>query len=115
MVGGGVYEKRLLLRIARRAEHYPRHMFSFRRSRPPLRVVLYSKPGCHLCEVMKADLKRAKAGARYELTEVDIESDPELTERFALSIPVLEIEGRVAFKGKLTPEAFIRKLDRASR
>jgi len=90
-------------------------MFSFARSKTPLRVVLYSKTGCHLCDVMKAEIKRAGSEKRYELTEVDIESDPELNERFHLSIPVLEIEGRIAFKGKLTPESFNQKLARASR
>jgi len=83
------------------------------RSKTPLRVVLYSKPGCHLCDVMKAAIKRAGGERRYALFEVDIESDPELNERFHLSIPVLEIEGRIAFKGKLTPESFNQKLARA--
>ncbi len=90
-------------------------MFSLRRSKAPLEVVLYSKPGCHLCEVMKGEIERAGLEGRYVLSEVDIESDPELEARFALSIPVLEIEGRVAFKGSLTSEAFTKKLQRASR
>lgn len=90
-------------------------MFSLTRSKTPLRVVLYSKAGCHLCDVMKTEITRAGGEQRYELTEVDIESDPELNERFHLSIPVLEIEGRIAFKGKLTSESFNQKLARASR
>lgn len=64
---------------------------------------------------MKAEIKLAGGEQRYELSEVDIESDPELNERFHLSIPVLEIEGRVAFKGKLTPDSFNQKLARAKR
>ena len=88
-------------------------MFSFGRSKQPLQVVLYSKPGCHLCDVMKSEIAKSGSENRYELSEVNIESDPELNERFALSIPVLEIEGRIAFKGALTPESFNRKLARA--
>lgn len=90
-------------------------MFSFSSSKTPLRVVLYSKPGCHLCDVMKAEIKRAGRENRYVLSEVDILSDPELTERFSLSIPVLEIEGRIAFKGSLTADSFNRKLARSTR
>ena len=87
-------------------------MLSFGRSKAPARVVLYSKPGCHLCEVMKAEMQRAGIAKRYALNEVNIETDPDLMARFSLSIPVLEIEGRIAFKGKLTAEDFANKLTR---
>ena len=86
-------------------------MFRSARPRTPLRVVLYTKAGCCLCDEMKAELACADLADRYELTEVDIETDPALVERFGRSIPVLEIEGRVAFKGRLTSADFARKLD----
>ena len=72
------------------------------RSRPPLPLVLYTRPGCHLCEVMKTELEAGRPGA-YALTEVDIETDPELERRFGQSSPVLELGGRTAFKGRLDP------------
>lgn len=78
-------------------------------------MVLYTKSDCPLCDEMKAEMETARLGERYTLSEVDIESDPELFERFRLSIPVLEIAGRVAFKGRLTSEAFAEKLKRAAR
>ena len=75
-------------------------------------LVLYSRPGCHLCELMKAELARARPSRPYRLTEVNIDLDPALVERFGRSIPVLEIAGRVAFKTKLGAAEFERKLER---
>ena len=85
----------------------------------PLSVVLYTREGCCLCDEMKAAIERARADAAgslarvpFELREVDIDTDPALVERYGLSIPVLEIDGRAAFKGRLSPEDLARKLAR---
>jgi glutaredoxin len=93
----------------------------FRRSSPapsdraPVPVTLYTRPGCHLCDVMKAELARARTSEPFALTEVDIDSDPALTERHGRSIPVLEIGGRAAFKGRLEARDFETKLERLAR
>jgi glutaredoxin len=65
------------------------------------RVVLYSRPGCHLCEEMKTELTRAGCADLYSLEEVNIESDPELLERYRYEIPVLSINGVEAFRHRL--------------
>jgi hypothetical protein len=69
-------------------------------------VILYSKPGCHLCEVMKAEMAKAGCGELYELEEINIESDPALLARYRNDIPVLLVEGREAFKHRLSSQAF---------
>lgn len=74
--------------------------------------MLFSRPGCHLCEEMKDVLARAKVVPRFRLREVNIEEDPELLKRFERSIPVLEIAGRTAFKGRMSPADFRRKYAR---
>ncbi|HEU0168141.1 MAG TPA: glutaredoxin family protein [Chloroflexota bacterium] len=51
-----------------------------------MRLVLYSKPGCHLCESVRADLVRL--GADFE--ERDITRDDALFRRYQYLIPVLE-------------------------
>jgi predicted DCC family thiol-disulfide oxidoreductase YuxK len=71
-----------------------------------VQVILYSKPGCHLCEVMKQELTKADCAELYELQEINIESDAELLARYGLDIPVLMIEGGEAFRHRLTAEAF---------
>ncbi len=86
--------------------------------RSPARVpvVLYTRAGCHLCDAMKAELLRARSPVPFDLSEVDIDAHAELVERYGRSIPVLEIAGRPAFKGRLTAAAFAKKLaERAHR
>jgi glutaredoxin len=59
-------------------------------------LVIYSRPGCHLCEQALEDLVALHAeGYRFELREVDIESDEALLRRMLERIPVLELNGEV--------------------
>jgi hypothetical protein len=59
-------------------------------------LVLYSRPGCHLCEVALAELVALHGeGYRFELREVDIESDEALLKRMLERIPVVELNGEV--------------------
>ena len=61
-------------------------------------VVLYWAPGCHLCDPAK-EVARAVCGrAGASLREVDITGQPDLEARYRTSIPVVEIDGRRAFK-----------------
>jgi glutaredoxin len=59
----------------------------------PPRVVLYSKPGCHLCDDARAVVERVctDLGERYD--EVDISGSAELTERYGEEIPVTFVDG----------------------
>lgn len=82
------------------------------RDREPVPVVLYTRSRCCLCDLLKQELARAQVARPYRLSEVDIDTDPRLAERFGRSIPVLEIGGRVAFKGRMTAEEFQRKFAR---
>ena len=47
------------------------------------RVTLYTRPGCSLCDTMRTALERLG----YEVTEVNIDDDPELTRRYRFDIP----------------------------
>lgn len=59
-------------------------------------LVLYSRPGCHLCEQALEDLVALHGeGYRFELHEVDIDSDEELLRAMLERIPVLELNGAV--------------------
>ena len=70
------------------------------------RIILYSKPGCHLCEVMKTEMAKADCADRYELEEINIESNAELLARYRYEIPVLMIDGVEAFRHRLTADSF---------
>jgi glutaredoxin len=61
-----------------------------------IQVILYSRPGCHLCEVALEQLVALHGeGYRFELHEVDIESDEELLRSMLERIPVLELNGEI--------------------
>jgi hypothetical protein len=51
-------------------------------------LVLYSRPGCHLCKELYDELAPLIAG-RAELEHVDISEDPTLMRRYGLRIPVV--------------------------
>ena len=74
--------------------------------------MLYSRPDCPLCEEMKAELRRAKTRRKTVLSEVNIAADPDLERQYGQSIPVLTINGRLAFKGRLSTAEFERKFSR---
>jgi glutaredoxin len=78
------------------------------------RVILYTRPGCHLCEEAAAEMLAANCADEYTLEEVNIETDPALKERYGLEIPVIFINGVKAFKYRLTAAEFKRKLRRLS-
>jgi glutaredoxin len=62
-------------------------------------VVLYGKPRCSLCDHAKEAL--TKAGIRFD--EVDITSDPGLTQEFGIFIPVVEVDGTIVFEAGMNP------------
>jgi hypothetical protein len=62
-----------------------------------LRVELYTKPGCHLCDVAKDVLVRVQERIPFELVERDITSDAALFDRYRYDIPVVVVPGRRTF------------------
>ena len=73
-------------------------------------VTLYSRPGCHLCDDMKALVDRVGSTMPMRVEVVDISTDPELEARYGLEIPVLLIEGRKAAKYRVSDEDLRRML-----
>ncbi|MBI3653938.1 MAG: glutaredoxin family protein [Acidobacteria bacterium] len=75
-------------------------------------VTIYSKPGCHLCEVAKANIEASADLAAILIEEVNIEEDAALKEQYQYDIPVIFINGVKAFKHTVEPQEFQRKLRR---
>jgi glutaredoxin len=73
-------------------------------------VVIYSRPGCHLCDEAKLAIEAAQCRDEYTLEEINIESDPDLLERYEYDIPVITINGVEAFRHRLTSAAFRERL-----
>jgi glutaredoxin len=74
------------------------------------RVVIYTRPGCHLCDEAKQAIEAAHCLDEYTLEEINIESDPALLSRYEYDIPVITINGVEAFRHKLTGDAFRERL-----
>ncbi len=73
-------------------------------------VVVYSRKDCHLCDVVKETLTHAQAKAGFEWREVDIDADPELRRKYNDEVPVVFIDGRKAFKYRMSMDDFLRAL-----
>jgi glutaredoxin len=61
---------------------------------PPPRVVLYSKPGCHLCDDARAVIEGVCAELGESYDEVDITTSEDLMRSFGEEIPVTFVDGR---------------------
>jgi hypothetical protein len=59
-----------------------------------LRVTLYSKPGCHLCEDALVELRQLARRHPHALEVVDITTDPQLMQHYAERVPVVLVAGR---------------------
>ena len=73
------------------------------------KLVLYSRLDCCLCAEMKSLIGRVAERVVIDLTEVDIDSDDALRQRFGEEIPVLFIDGRKAAKIRTTEQALLRR------
>ena len=82
---------------------------------PPLpEVLLYSRACCHLCDEAKEQLRELSKKVAFELREVDIDHDPELQRRYNEEVPVIFINGRKAFKYRIDPCQFLKRLQACS-
>lgn len=57
-------------------------------------LVLYGRSGCHLCEDMTLALAEFKRALQFDFVTIDVDSDPELRERYGMLVPVLALDGR---------------------
>lgn len=77
-----------------------------------MRLTLYGRSECHLCHEMRAVVDALRAEVPFDLDEVDIDGDPALVAAHGEEIPVLLVNGRKAFKYRVTPAALRARLAR---
>ncbi len=73
-------------------------------------VVIYSRPGCHLCDEMKTVVERVGRAWPLRVSEIDISGDPDLERRYGVEIPVLLVDGRKAAKYRVSESELERIL-----
>lgn len=77
----------------------------------PREVTLYTRPGCHLCEEAKTAIAPLLREFGASLSEVNIDKDAVLEERYGWDIPVIFIGARKAAKHRVDVEQFRRQLE----
>jgi hypothetical protein len=77
---------------------------------PDVRVKLYTRRGCHLCQDAHQFLLAQQKRWRYQLELVDIDADVELRRAYDQCVPVVEVAGKVRFRGRINPVLWRRLL-----
>ncbi len=73
-----------------------------------LSVTLYTRPDCSLCDKAKAAIRGS--GVETKITEINIDEDPELQQRYTNDVPVVFVDGKEAFRHRVDVER-LRRLD----
>jgi len=76
------------------------------------RVVLYHRPGCHLCEEAEKVLAEAAKVADFSFEAVNIESNLRLLEAHRFDIPVIEIDGEPRFRHRISIDEILSAIRR---
>jgi hypothetical protein len=78
-------------------------------------VVVYGRPGCHLCDEALTVIERVRTRMPFVLEQRDIEADNELFKRYLERIPVVAIDGVEAFELFVDEQEFERALAKVKR
>ena len=73
-------------------------------------VVLYSRPGCGLCDEARAVLLAERERTPFALEDVNVETDDALELEYGIRIPVVLIDGEEAFEISVDPQQLARAL-----
>ena len=74
-----------------------------------MHLILYTRPGCHLGNDLRAICERLAEEIVFDLTEVNIEVDPDLRVRYEREVPVLFVDGRLVVRFR-TSERELRRI-----
>jgi glutaredoxin len=75
-------------------------------------VVLFSRAGCHLCDLARETIGAVRAEHDFDLEEIDIETEDRLVRDYGLRVPVVAVDGEEVFEIEVDP-ARLRSLVRS--
>ena len=78
------------------------------------RLVLLTRPGCHLCDVAKEAMARVAAASGEAWEQRDVEADPELEAEYGDRLPVILLDGREHGYWRVEEERLLRDLRRGT-
>lgn len=80
-----------------------------------LTFLVYSRPGCGCCETALELLRSRQKLYALSIKVVDIDTDPELKARYGEKVPVIVVNGKERFRGRVQPPLLDRLLEAESR
>jgi glutaredoxin len=57
-----------------------------------MRITLYTRVGCHLCQEAERVLREQRVVTPFQLDLVDVDRDPELVRRYGVRVPVVAVD-----------------------
>ena len=75
-----------------------------------IRLTLYGRPDCHLCHAMRDVVDEVGRELALDVEEVDVDEDAALTAAYGWDVPVLLVNGREAFRHRVTLAALRARL-----
>jgi len=79
-----------------------------------IRVTLYTKPGCHLCEIVEQVIGFVQTRRPFQFEKKNILDNPVDLARYQHEIPVICVNGQEIARHQLTAAALERALDDAA-
>jgi glutaredoxin len=76
---------------------------------------VYSRSGCHLCDVMVAELRAMTAAEDVTVELVDVDDDPALRAAYGIHVPVLVVDDEELCRYRLDRERVTACLHAARR
>jgi glutaredoxin len=73
-------------------------------------LILYTRKDCCLCEEMKITIREVAERIPLAIQEFDVDTAPELQEQYGNEVPVLFVNGRKAFKYRVTEKELETRL-----
>jgi glutaredoxin len=73
-------------------------------------LVVYTRNGCHLCDEAITLLTRHRRWLP-DVTVIDIDHDPRLVEKYGHCVPVVQCDGKVRFRGRVSTELLHRLIE----
>jgi len=76
----------------------------------PIRIEIYSRPGCHLCDRARAVIEEFRGTYAMTLRTINVETRAEFEKQYGMDIPVVFVNGEEAFRHRVDRTELERKL-----
>jgi glutaredoxin len=68
---------------------------------PKVQVIIYTRSRCPLCDEAKHFLEAEQKRLGFSLSAIDVDTNPDLKARYDKCVPVVEVDGKEHFRGKI--------------